>query len=70
MLYPNLLGQKAARKLTNEQMAEILGVSRQTFEAKLKSGRFTPEECKRFTHYFKKPFEYLFATDEEIDKTA
>ena len=36
----------------------------------LKIETMTPEECKRFTHYFKKPFEYLFATDEEIDKTA
>ncbi len=66
-MYPNLMGQKAYYRLTSEQMAEIIGVSRTTYDQKLKSGRFTPSECKLLCRRFDKSFEYLFATAEEID---
>ena len=62
-MYPNLLGQKAYRHLTNEDMAQIIGVSRTAFEQKMRSGRFTPSECAIFCDYFGKSFEYLFATE-------
>ncbi len=65
-MYPNLMGQKVYRKLTAEQMGNIIGLSRQSYEAKMESGRFTPEECKAYCRYFGKSFDYLFATDEEI----
>lgn len=65
-MYPNLLGQKTYRQLTDEKMGEIIGISRNAYGQKIKSGRFTPEECKLYCIYFKKPFNYLFATDEEI----
>jgi DNA-binding XRE family transcriptional regulator len=67
-MYPNLMGQKVYRKLTAEQMGHIIGLSRQSYEAKMESGRFTPEECKAFCRYFGKSFDFLFATDEEIAK--
>lgn len=67
-MYPNLLGQKAYHKLSNEDLADILNLSRSSLEQKLKSGRFTPEECKTLCKYFGKPFEFLFATNEEIDR--
>lgn len=38
-MYANLLGQKANRKMSNEDMAKIIGVSRNSYEAKIKSGR-------------------------------
>ena len=44
-MYPNLMGQKAYHKLTTEQMGAIIGLSRQSYETKMESGRFTPEEC-------------------------
>ncbi len=66
-MYPNLLGQKAFYHLSNDKMAEILELSRTSVEQKLKSGRFTPEECKTLCRYFNKSFDYLFATNEEID---
>lgn len=62
-MYPNLLGQKAYRHLTDEEMAEIIGVSRTAYQQKIKSGRFTPDECKAYCTYFRKRFEYLFAED-------
>ena len=51
-MYPNLLGQKAFKHLTNQDMAEIIGVSRKTYEQKIKSGRFTPKECTAFCAFF------------------
>ena len=64
-MYANLLGQKANRKMTNEDMARIIGVCRTAYEQKIKSGRFTPDECKKYMKYFGKPFEFLFATDDD-----
>lgn len=65
-MYPNLLGQKAYHKLSSEEMGAIINLSRQSYEAKIASGRFTPEECKAYCKYFNKPFDFLFATDDEI----
>lgn len=60
-MYPNLLGQKAAQGLTDDDMAAIIGISRTAYQSKKKSGRFTVGECHKFCHYFGKSFEYLFA---------
>ena len=65
-MFPNLLGQKAYHHLTDEDMAKIIGISRNAYQQKIKSGRFLPEECKAFCTYFQKRFEYLFARDDEI----
>ena len=62
-MYPNLLGQKAYHHLTDEDMANIIGISRTAYQQKVKSGRFIPDECKAFCAYFGKNFEYLFAKD-------
>lgn len=62
-MYPNLLGQKAYHKLTEEDMAKIIGVSRTAYQQKARSGRFTPLECIAYCRYFGKKFEYLFAVD-------
>lgn len=66
-MFPNLMGQKAFHKLTGDQMGEIIGLSRQSYETKMASGRFTPEECKKYCQYFNKTFDFLFATDAELD---
>lgn len=63
-MYPNLLGQKAYHHLTDEDMGKIIGVSRNTYSQKIKSGRFWPNECRTYCEYFKKSFDYLFATEE------
>ena len=62
-MFPNLLGQKAVRHLTDKDMAAIIGISRTAYLSKKKSGRFTAEECHKFCAYFGKSFEYLFSTD-------
>lgn len=62
-MFPNLLGQKAYHNLTDNDMAAIIGVSRNAWQQKVKSGRFTPRECKLLCDFFKKSFAYLFADD-------
>lgn len=62
-MFPNLLGQKALHKLTDADMAQIIGVSRNAYQQKQKSGRFTPEECRALCRHFGKRFDYLFAED-------
>lgn len=65
-MYPNLLGQKAVHHMTEEAMANVIGVSRQSYQQKIKSGRFTPDECKAYCDHFKKSFAFLFATNDEL----
>ena len=62
-MYPNLLGQKALHNLTDEDMANIIGISRTAYQSKKKSGRFTSAECQAYCTFFGKRFEYLFAKD-------
>lgn len=70
-MYPNLLGQKAYHRLTDEDMGRIIGISRNAYCQKMKSGRFYPNECKAFCTYFNKSFDYLFATELQlIDKES
>lgn len=64
-MFPNLLGQKAFHNMTDNDMAKVIGVSRNAYQQKIRSGRFTPEECKAYCNYFGKRFEYLFAENEE-----
>ena len=64
-MFPNLLGQKAFHHMTDEDMANVIGVSRTAYQQKIKSGRFTPEECKAFCARFGKRFEYLFAENND-----
>lgn len=64
-MFPNLLGLKEYYHLTSEDMAEIIGTSRQTYESKMKTGKFTPAECKLFCARFDRTFDFLFATIDE-----
>ena len=68
MMFPNLLGQKAFHKMSNDDMAAVIGVSRPTFENKLATGKFTVREINAYIRLFKKPYDSLFATDD--DQTA
>ena len=62
-MYAHLLEQKDYYHLTDEDMGNIIGVSRNIYSQKLRSGRFWPSECRAFCRYFNKSFEYLFATE-------
>lgn len=66
-MFPNLLGQKAFRKMSNEDMANVIGVNRTTYESKMRSGRFIASECDAYCKFFDKPFAYLFATEDSAE---
>lgn len=68
-MFANLLGQKEYYRLTDTDMANIIGVSRTSYESKIKTGRFTPSECAAFIKFFGKPFEFLFA-EEPLERDA
>lgn len=62
-MYPNLRAEQARKNMTNQQMADYLGLSRNTYENKKKSGRFTADDCKRLCDLFSCDFTYLFAKE-------
>lgn len=64
-MYANLRAEKAKRRLTDETMAEIIGVHKNTYRNKMVSGKFAPWECKKLCDYFGKSFNFLFALEEE-----
>ncbi len=69
-MYVNLLRQKAYHHLTDEDMGNIIGVSRNAYSQKIRSGRFWPSECQAFCRYFHKSFEYLFATEASTEESS
>ncbi|WP_173826521.1 hypothetical protein [Coprococcus comes] len=48
-------------------MADMVGISRVSYENKKKTGKFTALEAKKMCKIFKVKFDYLFATDEQED---
>lgn len=63
-MYPNLLGQKAFHKMTNDDMAKVINVSRRSYEIKVRTGKFSLEEGRAYCDFFHKDFGYLFALDD------
>ncbi len=62
-MFPNLQAEQARRGMTNQQVADQLGISRITYESKKKSGRFTVKECSALCEMFQSSFEYLFNSE-------
>lgn len=60
MTFPNLQAEQARNGMTNEQVANILGISRVSYEQKKKSGRFVASECTALCGLFNCSFDYLF----------
>ena len=61
MRYPNIKAEQARNGLTNQQVANHLGICRNTYEAKLSRGYFYVEEAQALMELFGCDFEYLFA---------
>ena len=63
--FPNLNAEQARKGLTNQKVADKLGLSRTSYEIKKKSGRFVVAEVKTLCSLFGCDFPYLF--DSESD---
>lgn len=62
-MFPNLQAEQSRQGMTNQDVAEKLSLSRQSYEQKKKSGNFTVSECKALCDLFCTSFEYLFNED-------
>lgn len=62
-VFRNLDAEQARYSYTNQQMADLIGISRVSYENKKKTGKFTAIEAKKMCKIFKVKFDYLFATE-------
>lgn len=63
-MFPNLNAEQARRSLTDENLAEMIGMKRGTFNRKKQNQRFVVDECLKLCEVLGCSFEYLFATDD------
>ena len=66
-MFRNLEAEQARLRLTNQKVADILEISRVSYENKKKTGKFTTREIKKLCRLFKCKFDYLFAEEDERD---
>lgn len=63
-MYKNLQAEQARAGMTNQQVADYLGISRNSYENKKRTGKFVVSEVQKLCTIFKSDFEYLFATED------
>lgn len=63
-MFPNLRAEQARMQLTNQMVADILGISRATYEYKKKTGHFNVDQSRQLCELFKCEFSYLFGPEE------
>lgn len=64
-MFRNLDAEQARLKLTDQKVADKLGISRVSYVNKKKTGKFTTMEIKALCKLFGRKFDYLFDTEEE-----
>ena len=64
-MFRNLEAEQARVGLSNSDVAKKLGIPRNSYESKKKTGKFTTFEIKMLGKMFKCKFDYLFQTDEK-----
>lgn len=64
-MFNNLEAEQARHDMTNGDVANVIGISRVSYERKKKSGKFNRAEIVILLKLFKCDFEYLFAVDEK-----
>lgn len=64
-MFRNLDAEQARCSYTNQDMANMIGISRVSYENKKRTGKFTAIEAKKMCKIFKVKFDYLFATEEQ-----
>ena len=64
-MFRNLEAEQARMRLTDQEVAEKLGISRVSYVNKKKTGKFTTLEIKALCKLFKCKFDYFFAEENE-----
>ena len=68
-MFRNLEAEQARLGLSNSDVAKKLGISRNSYENKKETGKFTTFEIKILCKLFRCKFDYLFQTDDkEVEK--
>ena len=67
-MFRNLDAEQKRHGMTNQDVAEYLGVSRNSYEIKKTNGKFKLEEIQKLIGRFGCDFGYLFATEEPTEK--
>lgn len=65
-LFRNLEAEQARNGLNNKEAADILGLSRVSYEKKKKLGSFTLTEAKKLAARFGVSVDYLFETQQGV----
>lgn len=63
-MFRNLNAEQARMGMTDEDVANKMGISRASYLSKKNSGKFTVPQVRILLCLFNVEFEYLFATDE------
>ncbi len=69
-MFRNLEAEQHRNALTDADVAEVLGITRTTYNAKKIRGNFTFAEIRKLLHLFHVSFEYLFETDGDTPAQA
>lgn len=59
----NIKAEQARLGMSNQQVADYLGICRKSYENKISKDSFTLDEVRSLIRLFNCPFDYLFATD-------
>lgn len=68
-MFSNLKAEQARRGMTNATVAERLGISRTSYESKLRTGNFRVSEAMKLCELYGCEFNYLFA-DSSADQSS
>lgn len=60
-MFPNLNAEQARINKSNSDMAELLGISRVSYEARKRDGRFSISDAKKLCDYYSCDYSYLFS---------
>ncbi len=69
-MFRNLEAEQHRNGLTDADVAEILGITRTTYNAKKNRGNFTFSEIRKLLSLFRVTFEYLFETEGDAPPQA
>lgn len=63
-MYKNIKAEQARRGVTDQDVADYLGISRKTYGKKIHDGNWNDVQAKKLCQYFQKSFDYLFQNED------
>ena len=63
-MFRNINAEQARRGVTDQEIADLLGITRSTYSRKKNTGNFSLSEVRFLMRYFDCDFDYLCAIDQ------